>query len=239
MSLYHYTTTLIVLQPQHKATQGNNSSKHKNNDSINKNKPTNTAVSPSLPPLNPQQHNTTQHNTTQTAPFFLSFLPSSPPTRTIDDMLEASSSLSLLPADEHPAAMHTGRGASADPLPAWGVMLVVCLVLIASRSPQGGRLNLHHVLPHVLASHTGGGGREGDKESRAGHGGGGAALGRVDTCICLTSAPKDSFRFYSLRGRRRPVHASCQRAVLGRAIDSHPATPPHCSLLPAPAPAPR
>ncbi|KAK8395630.1 hypothetical protein O3P69_005616 [Scylla paramamosain] len=86
--------------------------------------------------------------------------------------------------DEHPAAMHTGRGAAADPLPVWGVVVVVCLVLLVSRSPREERVTLH--LPHVLD--TEGGGREGDKERRAGRDVPRAASGRVDTHASLTAA---------------------------------------------------
>lgn len=129
--------------------------------------------------------------------------------------------------------MHTGRGAAADPLPAWGVLVVVCLVLLVSRSPQEARVTLH--LPHVLG--TEGDAREGDKERRAGREVPQAASGRVDTHANLTCGCKASFRSYT-GGRGRAVHSSCQGAVLGRAIDRFTSIPRR-AVFPAAAPAPR
>lgn len=129
--------------------------------------------------------------------------------------------------------MHTGRGSAPDPLPLWGVVVVVCLVLLASRSPQEACVTLH--LPHALD--TEGGEREGDKGRQEEREVPRAASGRVDTRLGLTCGPKASFRSYTLGGRGRPVHASCQGAVLRRAIDRS-TTLPGLSLSCA-APAPR
>lgn len=133
-------------------------------------------------------------------------------------------------SDEHPAAMHTGQGGAPDPLPAWGVMLVACLVLLVARGRQGEQLN-SHLFPHVFTSPAGGEGREGDKRRRKDGLEGGGALGSVGTCLSLTCARKESFKSHWLQETRRPLSAGCHRAVSRRAIDSLSTTPPHLAPL--------
>ncbi|XP_050696538.1 zwei Ig domain protein zig-8-like [Eriocheir sinensis] len=134
--------------------------------------------------------------------------------------------------DEHPAAMHTGQGGAPDPLPAWGVILVACLVLLAARGRQGETLHTH-LFPHVLASPAEEELHEGDKRRRKGGAGGGGAVGGVGSCFSLTYARKESFKGRSLTGTRRTLPGGCHRAVLGRAIDSPSATPSSLARLTA------